>query len=151
MKVHEIIARLESIKSQRDGLYDHEIDDGAAWALEYINTAESKKAEEAAKKVDRPKHIDVLGRRVSIVDGIPEYHENRENTLGLWEVFHNRISLRENLPPDQERATLVHELCHDIEQVCGICVSEQDIASFSSVLFAVMRANPGLVSWLMSK
>lgn len=102
-------------------------------------------------KVDRPEFIDVLGRRISIATGIPDYHENRENTLGLWEVFHSRISLRESLPSDQEKATLVHEICHDIEQVCGICMSEQEIACFSSVLFAVMRANPGLVAWLMEK
>lgn len=102
-------------------------------------------------KPKRPDFIDVLGRRISISTGIPKYHENHENTLGYWEAFVNRISIREGLPPDQEKATFVHELCHEIEQVCGICVSEQDIASFSSVLFGVMRANPELVAWLMEK
>jgi hypothetical protein len=71
--------------------------------------------------------------------------------MGLWLQYENRIHIRRGMAGHQERAIVVHEICHDIEAVTGVTMTEQDVTAFSSVLFGVIRDNPKLIAWLMEK
>lgn len=100
--------------------------------------------------IKRPRNLKLCGRRIKVAYSIPSTHDP-SIIMGLHYGMNNKICINPDASEDQQKATMVHEICHDIEQTCGIAVSEQDITSFSSVLFSVLRDNPHLVAWLMSK
>lgn len=99
------------------------------------------------RKAEMPKTITIAGRRIKLVEEKPALHKD---IGGIHDVWANQITVYASLAEDQKRAVAVHEIVHDIEAVTGVEMSEQDVTSFASVLFAVLRDNPALVKWLMS-
>ncbi|WP_143206403.1 hypothetical protein [Singulisphaera sp. GP187] len=73
---------------------------------------------------------------------------NRD-TMGLHSPWNGTITLDSALAPDQQKATAVHEILHDLDTLVGTGLSEKDVTALASVLFAAIRDNPALMKWLM--
>lgn len=101
-------------------------------------------------KSKRPSVLNVSGRKIRVIYRIPDDYD-AGLIMGLHFALENEIRINPDMALDQQKTTMIHELCHDLELITGITVSEQDIASFSSALFHALRGNPRLVSWLMEK
>lgn len=99
--------------------------------------------------VRTPKTLRIGGRRVRV----KVEHSGSLNTsiMGRHNGWENVISLDDSLAPDELRACALHEVFHDIDQLCGTGLDEQAVTSLASVLFATLRDNPGFVLWLMEK
>lgn len=100
------------------------------------------------KQPTMPRTVRICGRRIGLK---VEYSRLNMTARGVWSGDTNEITLDANCAPDERRAVAVHEILHDIDQVCGAGLSEQTVASVASVLFAVIRDNPRLVAWLQHK
>jgi hypothetical protein len=97
---------------------------------------------------EMPSKVRVLGRAVSIVfdekgDQLTDEEEGWCQTQLL------SVIVKKSLADTELRATVLHELFHDIDHLMGTGLKEPAIASLASGLFAVMRDNPDLVTWLM--
>lgn len=62
-----------------------------------------------------------------------------------------KVRVREDLPPDEERESLLHELCHAVDEQLGLGIREKRIRAFSVGLYAMLKDNPELVKYLMVK
>jgi hypothetical protein len=95
-----------------------------------------------------PREILLSGRRISLTTETPKLNLN---LMGVHHQSLNYIVLDGSMPPDQLKAIAVHEIVHDLEEIVGVGMTEQDVTAFSSVLFAAIRDNPKLMAWLQSK
>lgn len=98
--------------------------------------------------VKMPKTIRLAGRRVRMIMENPTLNYGLQGVHCSWS---NKIALNSGMADDQIKATAVHEIVHDLEELVGVGMSEKDVTAFSSVLFAALRDNPDLVRWLMDK
>jgi len=66
------------------------------------------------------------------------------------QIDHNRqcIRVKHNLAPDETRETLLHEVVHGIDDAIGTKLSERKVAALSRALYATLRENPELVTYL---
>ena len=60
-----------------------------------------------------------------------------------------KVRIREGLPSGEERESLLHELCHAVDEQLGLKISETKIRQLSVGLYAMLRDNPALVKYLM--
>lgn len=95
-----------------------------------------------------PDVVVVSGRRIRLAS---EKAETNTACRGVYVGHKNLIVLDASCAPDELRAVVVHEIMHDVDQVCGVGLSEQSVASMASVLFQVIRDNPDLIAWLQER
>lgn len=96
------------------------------------------------RKREMPKSIRIAGRTILILKA------KLDTCRGVHAGHDNRITIDADTAGDEQKAVLLHEILHDVDQCCGAGLSEQVNSAMSSVLFGVFRDNPDLVAWLMS-
>jgi hypothetical protein len=70
--------------------------------------------------------------------------------LGL-EVFEDStLYVKDTLPPQLKAAVLLHEIVHGIDEFNNLNLSEVQVRSFSSGLFALLRENRQLVDYILN-
>ena len=94
----------------------------------------------------RPTKVKVLGQTFSIsyVQGDPL----EDDDLGECSVDKLTVSVRDGLPPEKEKLVVVHELIHAIEDVLGLKLKESQVEGLETGLYALIRDNPSLISYL---
>lgn len=91
----------------------------------------------------RPDSIVILGKRHAI-----EWDAKIGRDCGDIHFTHNKIRIAQELAPDEERETLLHETIHGVDFAVGIGINEAKTRALSATLFAVLATNPALVAYL---
>lgn len=61
------------------------------------------------------------------------------------------ISVRENQSLQSEQDTILHECFHALENLLSLSLKHNDVVRLTTGLHALLRDNPGLVSYLRGK
>jgi hypothetical protein len=97
----------------------------------------------------RPPKIRVLGKDYSV-----KYTNDApvdDEAQGHCDYLKLKISVRDGLPAEEERSTLLHEALHCISHAMGLHFSESKIERLETGLFALLTDNPALVAYLTKK
>lgn len=91
----------------------------------------------------RPSSVRVLGIEIKIryVD------EVGEDCMGSFCPEQLEILIQDNLPAENQRLVLWHEICHVIEVLGEIKISEAGICLYSTAWIQIMRDNRELATW----
>ena len=90
----------------------------------------------------RPTSVRVLGLVVDI-----EYVSELEDCLGTFDPTALKIQVLDGLPAENTLLVLWHELCHVVESLLEVKISEAGICAFSTGFIQIMRDNPELAAW----
>jgi hypothetical protein len=78
-----------------------------------------------------------------------------KSQVGLTNVAKQRIALSDGMAPDQTRDTLLHEILHALIRMLGLIASdakeERVVIALAPALLDALRANPGLVAYLVAE
>lgn len=97
----------------------------------------------------KPKTIRVLGKEYRVEwDAVIDNPDPEAITTGdnLQPIL--RIRIHKGLALDEERETLIHELVHAVENQLDLPMSEKTVRRLSVGLYALLRDNPKLRSYL---
>lgn len=93
------------------------------------------------------KSIRIAGKRHTVRFGVAS--DDLDCDCGEYLPEALRISIRENLAPDEERETLLHEVMHAVECQQNLRVSEKVIRQLSIGIYEALKNNPELVAYLL--
>lgn len=91
----------------------------------------------------RPTKVRVLGIDIAVIYD-PEIDAE---LLGCFCPEKLEIRIREGLPIENTRLILWHELCHVVESLAEIKISESGICMFSTAFIQMIKDNPHLAWW----
>jgi len=94
--------------------------------------------------VTPPATITILGFAFTVA--LEDAHDFE--LAGLIEHNRQRIRVKHNLAPDETRETLLHEVIHGVASAAAVDLSERKVRALSRVLYATLRENPELVTYL---
>lgn len=98
----------------------------------------------------KPKSIILHGQRIEVKFCSPEDWKPRG--LGLCNGATARITIKDNLPPDQQAAILLHETIHMIGDMNGLDeVPEVTVAVLANSIFGFLRDNPQVADWICGR
>lgn len=103
----------------------------------------------------RPTKVTVLGQTFS-VEYVSRSHlgsdAEKHSVVGRALISRQQLLVVEDQGFDQERDTVLHEVCHAIIDLQDLITDEDDkeriTAALVPVLLGVLRDNPGLVAYL---
>ena len=88
------------------------------------------------------------------VDPWPPAEAAQREALGEIDRIGLVIRIRQDLPPQRQAETLLHEIVHGIWSVgsidCLVPGEEGFVSAFSTFLMQVMRDNPQLLAWFVA-
>jgi len=91
----------------------------------------------------RPRKITVLGIEIDVI-----YTTTLDEDLqGQYDPERLEIEIRDGLCAENTRLILWHELCHVVESLGDIRISETGICLYSTAFIQMMRDNPCLAWW----
>lgn len=91
----------------------------------------------------RPTSVSVLGIEVKI-----NYSKDlSDELLGYYDSETLEVWVRDGLNAENTRLILWHELCHVVESLGDIKISESGICLMSTGFIQMMKDNPTLASW----
>jgi hypothetical protein len=100
--------------------------------------------------MSQPTSVTICGQPFAV-----EWKDLGPDEMGQTFVAHQRIEIDTDLGPDQERDTLLHEICHAIVKLTGhrhtTLTDKQEeavVGCLAYALLGVLRANPALVAWM---
>lgn len=91
----------------------------------------------------KPGTVRVLGKTYRV-----ELHP-LDDRFGDHSQLELLVRVRADMPPDEERESMLHELCHAIDEQLGLGIGEKRIRPLSVGVYAMLRDNPHLVKYLM--
>lgn len=95
----------------------------------------------------RPAYIQVGPLRWTVV-----WEGHEDGSYGSCDTYTLTINIRDDLAPDLERETVMHELLHAVYRTAGIDSTvmreEQIVSALSPHLMDAMLRTPGLLSYL---
>ena len=97
----------------------------------------------------RPKRISILGRNFKVTYVIKGGLEDDE--LGEVDLNKQRIAILEGLAADKERAVVLHEIVHGIDDILDLKLTERQVEGLENGLFAVIKDNPRVIGYLRKK
>lgn len=83
----------------------------------------------------KPSTIRVIGKKFTVVFG-------DSPDRGSCEATKQKITILHDMPADEERDTLLHEVLHAIEEAMGLDMPDRHIRLLATGLYAVFRDNP---------
>lgn len=95
-----------------------------------------------------PKRVRVLGHTLR-VEFTPQVDE--DDSAGSIDYDIGVIKIRNGLPIDEQKSTLVHELLHGVSDGMGLEWKEARVQETERVVFALLRDNPTAVRWIISR
>lgn len=69
--------------------------------------------------------------------------------LGQSKFIEAELQVREGMPDDRSAQVLLHEAIHAIEETGGLDLDEKTVSAIGSGVFALLRDNPELTTYLM--
>lgn len=105
----------------------------------------------------RPAKVKILGKviRVSYVPAghitLRDHPADDEPGLGRSDGLKQTIAIEDRQPLASEQDCVLHEVLHHIEYAMKMDIREEIVEKFASGLLAVMKDNPGLVKYLLTK
>jgi hypothetical protein len=100
--------------------------------------------------VSLPKSLVICGHRFAVETRERSDMPGEEDSAGVAQIEHQRITLRNDLAPDQMRDALLHETVHmtaDLNKLTKL--DERSIHLLTTHLLDTFRRNPDLVAYLM--
>lgn len=70
---------------------------------------------------------------------------------GEYDSVKSQIVICSSLKPDEAKATVVHEILHDLSNIVHAELDETQVTGLATVLFGVIRDNPQLIAWLANR
>lgn len=82
--------------------------------------------------------------RIAGVDYLITYTKTPEleNVLAFIDFNRNIIQVNSNFPEETQQQSLLHEIVHGISYAYGVDLTEEQVSTFSSGLYAVAKDNP---------
>ena len=100
---------------------------------------------------DRPSQV-LVGQRIYAVLYEDELEDSDGEFLGSHNLGLLRILISTAYPGDSQRFTLVHECVHALDyHYLAHVLSEKAVTVLAAGLFDLIRANPGVVSWIIGE
>ena len=96
----------------------------------------------------RPDRVRVMGKVYSIT-----YIENSDaiESNGVCKNDTLSILIADELPPDEERDTLLHEIVHAVDNQISIGLTEKKVRQIATGLMQVILDNPDVAKFLLNK
>ena len=94
----------------------------------------------------RPDTVQILGMTYPVRTEPNEHFVNNAN--GKIDGDAQYILIADALGPDKDRETLLHEVIHGISFAMCSDLTEHQVRSMANGLYAVLRNNPALVTYL---
>lgn len=71
---------------------------------------------------------------------------NSDDGICYGRIFHDKreIYLNGDYDEDQQKATLLHEAIHAIDELYGIRISEEQVEQLGNGLYSLIKDNPDL-------
>lgn len=85
----------------------------------------------------RPASIKILGKRWTV-----EYKAMVKDEMGECDLENQNLTIKEGIPAEQEKSTLLHECIHAISDSLGLNLSEKQVQGLETGLFDLNAANP---------
>jgi hypothetical protein len=95
----------------------------------------------------RPERIRILGKRFTVRYGGPL----DEGLVGECDSDGQVISIRDGQPLESEQDTLLHEVCHAVDDAMDCKLKETQVKKLATGLLAVLKDNPALAAYLRRK
>jgi hypothetical protein len=96
----------------------------------------------------RPERLKILGKPFTI-KWLTE--ELSPDLVGECDTDRQVISIREGQPLESEQDTLLHEVCHAIDEAMDARLKETQVKKLATGLLAVLKDNPSFVAFLKKK
>lgn len=96
-----------------------------------------------------PKKLRLCGRTFDLI--VEPVSTLNRHTFGLHQPFAAQTIVSSDTADEEQKATVLHEIVHDIDHLVHCEMKERDVCAFASALFAIMRDNPALIRWLMER
>jgi hypothetical protein len=97
----------------------------------------------------RPASLKILGKKWS-VDYVKDSPLEKDE-LGICDLEKQAIHVKDGLPGEQERSTLLHETIHAISDSLGLNLNEKQVQGLETGLFDMNTRNPRLFTYLRKK
>ena len=92
------------------------------------------------------KQLKIIGKRHRVVWNAPLIEND-----GELDLERNVISIAPNLPHDEERDTILHEVTHAVEKQLNAHIPEDKLRAIVTGLYAVLKDNPKLAAYLLEE
>jgi hypothetical protein len=105
----------------------------------------------------RPAKIRILGKpfKVEFVpknhDGLKDGPDDDDPGMGRQDTNRQEIFVREGQPLESEQDTVLHEVIHSVEETLELEMTENQVTKLAIGLLAVIKDNPGFVTYLRRK
>ncbi len=90
----------------------------------------------------KPESVYILGKEWRILD------KESDGAYGLCIERALEIHIGRDLSDELERDTVLHEILHAIDWTVGTKLTEKQVGTIASGLYAVLKENPNLVEYL---
>ncbi len=90
------------------------------------------------------RQLQIIGKRHRVVWDAPLTEND-----GEIDFERNVISIAPNLPHDEERDTVLHEITHAVEKQLNCRIPEEKLRIIVTGLYAVLKDNPRLATYLL--
>ncbi len=91
-----------------------------------------------------PKTVNILGKRYTIA-----LEEPKDGDYGECNYRHTTLKVSPKQSPDSQADTLLHEILHAVAEELQYAMHEKQVRLTATALVSVMRANRGLVAYLL--
>jgi hypothetical protein len=96
----------------------------------------------------RPERLKILGKPFTIKWLTAEMSPD---LLGECDSDGQEITVRDGQPLEQEQDTLLHEVCHAVDEAMDAKMKETQVKKLATGLLAVLKDNPSFVAYLKKK
>lgn len=91
-----------------------------------------------------PDTVDILYKKYKVCRG-SNMRDDKGNLLyGQIDTIEQLITLNETAGSEQQKATLVHEIVHGLDELYGIGLKEKQVEKLGTALYMLIRDNPKL-------
>ena len=101
--------------------------------------------------IKRPERIQIIGKRFDIKWLTGDDPILPLDQVGECDTAEQEISIRNNLKPDTEKDTMLHETIHAVSDAMGLDMTEEQVMGLASGLLAVLLDNPTFARYLIKK
>lgn len=91
-----------------------------------------------------PRKLRVLGKTYTVI-----CRKMDDDALGMHKQKSQEIFVRDDLGPDLERDTFLHETIHAIDETLNLGLTEAQVNSLGAAVYAVLSDNPKAVDYIM--
>lgn len=92
-----------------------------------------------------PKNVSILYKKYDI-EFEPNLHDENNDLYGQILHGQERIILNSASSIEQQKATLLHEAIHGLDELYGIKLKEEQVEKLSTAMYMLIKDNPEMFS-----